>query len=90
MWVVAASRIVPTFLLFFQAIRRSARMLRRLSLAIIAGSVLELAWLTLPAAPPAAGPAAVALFGFANLAMAALIAGGFIRAFAWRAARRPA
>jgi hypothetical protein len=90
MWVVAASRIVPTFLLFFQAVRRSPRMLRLMSIAVVAGSVLEAGWLTLPAAAPPESVADVALFLFANLAMAALTAGLFPRAFAWRAARRPA
>lgn len=90
MWVVAASRIIPTFLLFFQTIRRSPRMLRILSVAVVLGSVLEAAWLTLPASQPAATAADVVLFAFANIAMAALIAGGFLRTFAWRMARRPA
>lgn len=90
MWAVAASRIVPTFLLFFQAVRRSPRMLRLLSIAVVAGSVLEAGWLTLPAAAPPAGVGGVVLFLLANLAMAALTAGLFLRAFAWRAARRPA
>lgn len=90
MWVVAATRLVPTFLLFFQTLRRSPRMLRLLSIVVVLGSVLEAGWLTLPAAAPVAGWADVVLFAFANLAMAALIAGGFVRAFAWRAARRPA
>jgi hypothetical protein len=90
MWVVAASRLIPTFLLFFQAIRRSPRMLRLLSLAVVAGSVLESGWLTLPAAAPSAGAADIVLFLFANLAMAALTAGLFPRAFEWRTARRPA
>jgi hypothetical protein len=90
MWVVAASRLIPTFLLFFQVIRRSPRMLRLLSLAVVAGSVLESGWLTLPAAAPSAGAADIVLFLFANLAMAALTAGLFPRAFEWRAARRPA
>ena len=87
MWVVAASRLIPTFLLFFQTIRRSPRMLRTLSIAVVLGSVLESAWLTLPAAAPSAGAAEVVLFAFANLAMAALLAGGFLRAFAWRTTR---
>jgi hypothetical protein len=90
MWVIAASRIVPTFLLFFQAVRRSPRMLRLLSIAVVAGSVLEAGWLTLPAAAPPESAADVVLFLFANLAMAALTAGLFPRAFAWRARRRAA
>jgi len=90
MWVVAASRIVPTFLLFFQAVRRSPRMLRLLSIAVVAGSVLEAGWLTLPAAAPPESAADVVLFLFANLAMAGLTVGLFPRAFAWRAQRRAA
>jgi hypothetical protein len=90
MWVVAASRLLPAFLLFFQTIRRSPSVLRLLSMAVVLGSVLELGWLTLPASPPAAGWEAVALFIFANIAMAALTAGAFVRSFAWRLARRPA
>jgi hypothetical protein len=90
MWAAAASRIGPTFLLFFQRIRRSPRALRRLSLTVVAGSVLEAAWLALPAAEPTADGADVVLFLAANVAMAALLGGGFRRAFAWRAVRRPA
>lgn len=90
MWVIAASRLVPAFLLFFQTIRRSRRMLRVLSAVVVLGSVLEAGWLTLPASAPAAGWAEVALFAFANVAMAALIGGGFLRALARRPPRRPA
>jgi hypothetical protein len=89
MWAVSATRLVPTFLLFFQHVRRSRRALLSLGALVVLGSVLETGWLTLPAAPPAAGPAEVALFAFVNLAMAALIGGAFVRAFAWRTARSP-
>jgi hypothetical protein len=65
-------------------------MLGALSLVVVLGSVLEAGWLTLPASAPAAGAADVLLFVVANLAMAALIAGGFLRTFAWCAARRAA
>jgi hypothetical protein len=90
MWGVAATRIIPTFLLFFQAVRRNPRMLRWLSIAVVAGSVLEAGWLTLPAAAPREDAADVVLFLVANVAMAALTAGLFVRAFAWRAERRAA
>jgi hypothetical protein len=88
MWAVAASRLIPTFLLLFQTVRRSPRMLRILSVAVVLGSVLESAWLTLPAARPAATALDVVLFAFANIAMAGLVAGCFLRAFAWRVTRR--
>lgn len=91
MWAVAASRLIPTFLLFFQTIRRSPRALLAICGLIVAGSALEAAWLTLPAAGTGpAGTAEVALFAFAVLGMGALVGGGFLRAFAWRMARRPA
>lgn len=89
-WLAAATRIAPTFLLLFTPIRRSRRMLGILSGAVIGGSVLECAWLTLPAAPPAANPSAVVLFVAANLAMGALCVGAFRRVFRWQLARRPA
>ena len=90
MWAVAASRLAPTFLLLFQRARRSPRMLRILSIVVVLGSVLECGWLALPAAAPAVRAGDVALFLFANVAMAALVGGGFVRTFAWRMARRPA
>jgi hypothetical protein len=90
-WTAAASRLIPTFLLFFRTVRNSARALLGLCVAVILGSVLEAAWLTLPATTFAGAATIldVALFAFANLAMAALVAGAFMRAFAWRAARKP-
>jgi hypothetical protein len=92
MWAVAASRLVPTFLLFFQTVRRSPRMLMALSVAVVLGSVLETAWLALPAGDSAQAPsiADLVLYAFANLAMASLVAGAFVRVFAWRLERRPA
>ena len=91
MWAVAASRLIPTFLLLFQTVRRSPRALLALCGLVVLGSVLEAAWLTLPAAGTGpAGPAEIVLFVFASLGMAALVGGGFLRAFAWRTARRPA
>ncbi|HEY3951075.1 hypothetical protein [Phenylobacterium sp.] len=91
-WIAAACRLAPLFLLLFSAVRTSPRMLLALSAAILFGSVLEAAWLTLPATdfPHPSTATDIALFAFANLAMAALTAGGFLRAFAWRAARKPA
>jgi len=90
MWLVGASRVVPTFLLFFQAIRHSPRALLRLSVAVIAGSVLEAAWLALPAADPPATWSDSVLFAVANLGMGALTVGAFQRMFAWRMARAAA
>jgi len=89
-WLAAATRIVPTFLLFFPSIRRSRRMLGALATAVVAGSMLECAWLVLPAAAPAATAPDVALFVVANIAMGALSVGAFQRAFPWQLARRPA
>jgi len=90
MWLVGASRVIPTFLLFFQTIRHSPRALLRLCVVVIAGSVLEAAWLALPAADPPATLADAALFAVANLGMGALTVGAFQRVFARRAARAAA
>ncbi|MFL5295781.1 MAG: hypothetical protein ACJ798_05295, partial [Phenylobacterium sp.] len=65
MWVVSASRVVPTFLLFFRSVRRRPRALGVLSAAVVAGSVLESGWLALPAAAPPASGLDIALFALA-------------------------
>ena len=89
LWTVCATRLVPTFLLFFQTLRRSPRALLALSVVVILGSVLEVAWLALPKSAPNSGVTTmeVAIFVAANLVMAALMVGGLGRAQAWRDAR---
>jgi hypothetical protein len=55
-WAVAEDlmtvlQLLPLFLLFLPPIRRSPRWLVMLSLAILAGRLLEYAWLTIPELP---------------------------------------
>lgn len=91
MWLVAASRLCPTVLLFFETVRHSRRALLALALAVAAGTVLEAAWLTFPVprSLPQARPLDIAIYALASLAIGALMTGVFPRALAWRE-RRPA
>lgn len=90
MWVIAATRLAPAFLLFFRAVRKNPPRLLVLSLVVLGGTVLEAAWLILPAdgAGRSATPLDGALYGLALVAMTALMAGLAPRALAWRDARR--
>jgi hypothetical protein len=86
MWAVAASRLIPLFLLLFRTFRNSPRRLLALSGVIVAGTVLESAWLVFPAGrgEPQAGAADFGLYLLASAAMAGLLAGMAPRALDWR------
>lgn len=47
-YLMVASRLLPGFLLLFPPVRRGRRMLMILSVVVVAGSALEVVWLTLP------------------------------------------
>jgi hypothetical protein len=90
MGVVAATRLGPTVLLLFASVRRSARALLTLTLLIAAGTVLEAAWLALPAPSNGPGLAGLAVFALATASIGSLMAGAIPRAAAWRERRRGA
>lgn len=77
-WLVAACRLGPAFLLFFSPLRLDRRALAAMAGVVVAGSVLELAWLTLPAAGPAPSPVDGALYALAVAGIALLGAGAFL------------
>jgi hypothetical protein len=75
--VIAASRLVAIAGLLFKAVRNSRRALVTLSALVLAGAVLEMAWLALPAPPPLAAVSwrDVALYGLCTVVMGALMIG---------------
>ncbi len=77
-WVDTACRIVPAFLLFFSPLRRDRRTLGAIAVAAAAGSVLEIAWLVLPAADPAASGLGGGLYVLAVSGLGLLGAGAFL------------
>jgi hypothetical protein len=73
-YAIALLALVPTFLLFFTAIRRSRAWLLAIAAAMLCAKTIEIAWLVFPAvdAPPTVEVAAMALavLGLASLAAA--------------------
>ncbi|MGK9050706.1 hypothetical protein [Neorhizobium petrolearium] len=67
-YLIAASRLLPAFLLFFPPIRGHRRFLIALSVIVLFGSLLECAWLVLPSAGAGMG-LATASFGLALIGM---------------------
>lgn len=77
-WVCAACRLVPTFMLFFSPLRQNRRWLAVVAGIVAGGSVLEMAWLVLPATHPAPGGLDGLLYGLALAGMALLGLGAFL------------
>lgn len=71
-WGFTATRLGPAGLLLFGPVRRAPRTLVVLSSLVLAGSVLEIAWLALPGARPGPGALDVGVFGLAVAAVGAL------------------
>ena len=71
-YIVAATQLIPLFLLFFTPIRRSRGWLIGLCLVVLFGKALEMAWLVLPTVP-SAGLGAMSM----TLAMVGLCVCGF-------------
>ncbi|MGK6312292.1 hypothetical protein [Neorhizobium sp. DT-125] len=67
-YLIAASRLLPAFLLLFPPIRGSRRFLIALSSIVLVGSLLECAWLVLPPAGTGMGLATTS-FGLALIGM---------------------
>jgi heme exporter protein D len=61
-WLAMALKGGPAALLVAGSLRRNPATLRAIALAIAAGSVLEMAWIVLPAPGPAAGGLDVLLY----------------------------
>lgn len=70
MWAVAACRMPILFALFFRTVRHGRRWMTGLAAVVLAGTVMEFAWLVLPGSN--AGPVAGGLY--AALALAGLAA----------------
>ena len=77
-WLDAACRLGPAFLLVFSPLRLNRRSLAAIAGAVVAGSVLELAWLTLPAGGPSPSPVDGALYAVAVAGIALLGASAFL------------
>jgi hypothetical protein len=71
-WAVAASRLVPLLCLLFGPVRRGPGWLLCLSLTVVAGTALEIAWLVFPAdgGPVRGRDLALYAFAVAGLTMA--------------------
>lgn len=67
-YVMAASRLLPAFLLLFPPVRRDRRLLIALAMITLAGSPLEYAWLVLPSLEAGMGVALLS-FGFSLIGM---------------------
>jgi hypothetical protein len=75
-YLIVLLHLLPLLLLFFPPVRRSPRWLIALSFAILAGRLLEYAWLTMPELTAHLGSAILAyllsLTGFAQIVLAVL------------------
>ncbi len=84
---VLASRLVPATMLLFPQFRNSRRRLAALCAVVFAGTVLETAWLALPA-PGGASAAVLALYAVAVASVGALVLGAYQGLHARRSERR--
>ncbi|WP_372097562.1 hypothetical protein [Tistrella mobilis] len=88
-WMVAALSFVPALLLLFPPVRHHRRWLTGLAIAVLAGRMLEMAWLVLPVTAGRAGAPSGAIFVVAGLSFAGigLLAGLVLPALLAHAAR---
>jgi hypothetical protein len=81
-WAVCASRLAPLILLLFGPVRRNARRLLWLSIAVILGTVLEIAWLAFPADNVRTSATDLVLYGVIVAGVAAFGVGAYRPALA--------